>query len=274
MSDQELQFTGERLIPGQASPALFWEHIYRYRFALNYVKGNSVVDIASGEGYGTAALYKGGAKEIIGIDISEEACSYAKKKYGLDYRIGNAQAIPLESNTMDSVISFETIEHLESPELFLKECARLLKENGKLILSTPNAMSLMVKKDNEFHTQLFSLDGIQRLISKYFQCVKVFSQCPESLSILSFRYLACLYTPLNHFNIYKKITKSLKYYLCKHIVDLNLSNYYKNQPVDAILKKDLIISKFINPYSVNSFNSWEKETPMFYIFEISNPKKG
>ncbi len=250
MIEQELEFTGERLIPKQASLVTFWEHIYRYRFALNYVKGKSVLDIASGEGYGTAALSKAGVKEIIGIDISEEACRHAAKKYGLDYQTGDAQAIQLQPNSLDTIISFETIEHLEFPGLFLKECARILRSDGKLIFSTPNAISALVKRDNEFHKHLFSIGDLNELIGDHFCHVKVFSQCPETLSFLSARYLACLRSPLNRFNKYNRIINALKYLMCKHIVDLYLANYYREHPVEAILEKDTIFSRFVNPYQV------------------------
>lgn len=134
-----LDHTGERMVPEKADNATFWEHIHRYRFATQFVNKKSVIDIACGEGYGTAALQRAGASNIIGVDISEETCSHARRKYGVDARVGDAMKIPLADKSVDVVISFETIEHVPDPARFLDECVRVLKKNGIAVISTPNA---------------------------------------------------------------------------------------------------------------------------------------
>ena len=73
---------------------IFWEHIERYRFAKGFVSGRRVLDIACGEGYGAGALVKAGAASLTAVDISNEACKHARGKYGVDARLGDAQAIP------------------------------------------------------------------------------------------------------------------------------------------------------------------------------------
>ena len=75
---------------------------------------------------GRAALAKAGAASVIGIDISPEICQHAQYKYGLDARPGDAQAIPLQDQSIDLIVSFETIEHVDDPAAFLAECARVL----------------------------------------------------------------------------------------------------------------------------------------------------
>ena len=116
----------ERMVPDEAHARVFWEHIERYRFAKEFVRGKRVLDIACGEGYGSAALVKAGAASVIGVDISPEICQHARDKYGLDARMGDAQAIPLQDRSIDLVVSFETIEHVDSPDMFIAECARVL----------------------------------------------------------------------------------------------------------------------------------------------------
>src|SRR6266536_6693906 len=133
-----LDDTGERMLPEKAAATTFWEHIYRYRFATRFVRGKRVLDIACGEGYGTAALSRAGAASVIGVDISEETCEHARRKYGVDARQGSADQIPLPAQSIDVVVSFETIEHVERPEAFLDECLRVLAPGGMLVLSTPN----------------------------------------------------------------------------------------------------------------------------------------
>ena len=120
------EIVSERMVPEHAPPAVFWEHVYRYRFASKFVEFKRVLDIACGEGYGAAALLKAGAASVIGIDIYPEVCEQARRKYGLDARAGRANSIPLSSSSIDVVVSFETIEHLDSPVRFLDECCRVL----------------------------------------------------------------------------------------------------------------------------------------------------
>ena len=61
----------------------YFEHIHRYAFAQEFTDNKIVLDIASGEGYGSFVLAKN-ADFVYGVDISEEAITYAKKNYRKD----------------------------------------------------------------------------------------------------------------------------------------------------------------------------------------------
>ena len=106
---------GERMVPETSDRFTFWEHVYRYAFASRFVAGKRVLDIACGEGYGAAALQKAGASHVIGVDVSGDACVHALKRYGLDARPGSGEQIPLADDSVDVVVSFETIEHVRNP---------------------------------------------------------------------------------------------------------------------------------------------------------------
>src|SRR5258708_5302880 len=110
---------GERMIPDVSGGFTFWESIYRYALSCLFVSGKRGLDIALGEGYGSAALQKAGAVQVIGVDVSESACLHARNKYGVDTRVGNAEQIPLPDTSVDVIVSFETIEHVRNPERFL-----------------------------------------------------------------------------------------------------------------------------------------------------------
>src|ERR1017187_1344633 len=149
-----IEFTGERMVPEKADANTFWEHIYRYRFATTFVNGKKVLDIACGEGYGAAALMQSGATSVIGVDVSPEACEHATHRYGIKTRLGDAQNIPLENASVDTVVSFETIEHLARPEKFLDECVRVLAPGGQIIISTPNRdVYLLHAPQNPYHVR-------------------------------------------------------------------------------------------------------------------------
>ncbi len=172
-----LEATGERMVPEQSVPDTFWEHIFRYRFATRFVQNQTVVDIACGEGYGSAALLRAGAERVIGIDVSAEACEHAARKYGIEARVADAAAMPLATRSIDRIVSFETIEHLAQPERFVAECARVLKTDGRLVISTPDTL-LYSDEDgpNPFHCSEMTRDAFGSLLKNYFGQVRFYSQ--------------------------------------------------------------------------------------------------
>lgn len=120
-------------------------HIARYDFASKYVAGAAVADIACGTGYGSSILSKAGANSVLGIDVCKESIVYAQEKYGgsrTQFMVGDAMSLDLQDSTFDFVTSFETIEHVADPWRLLCEFRRILKPNGKLILSSPNDWGL------------------------------------------------------------------------------------------------------------------------------------
>ncbi len=129
----------ERLSPDTFSMSSV-EHLHRYALAADICGGKDVLDIASGEGYGSNLLAQA-AKTVIGVDISTEAIDQAKAKYvrpNLRFLRGAADAIPLDSSSIDVVVSFETLEHHDKHEEMLSEIKRILRPNGLLIISTPD----------------------------------------------------------------------------------------------------------------------------------------
>jgi len=132
--------TGERFIPGADSGLMEAEHVQRYVFAGGYVKGMSVLDIACGAGYGSSLLFEAGAADVTGVDISEEAIQFALGHYGKDRIKFIARNAENFKNGMyyDVIVSFETLEHLEKRQQFLKNLRSMIKDHGVLIISTPN----------------------------------------------------------------------------------------------------------------------------------------
>lgn len=114
---EELDFTGERMVPGKADKATELQHINRYNFAKELVKDMRVLDVACGEGYGSNMLAET-AKEVIGVDISKEAIEQANEKYSkenLSFKVMDAEGLSFDDNYFDAIVSFETIEHLGRP---------------------------------------------------------------------------------------------------------------------------------------------------------------
>jgi GT2 family glycosyltransferase/ubiquinone/menaquinone biosynthesis C-methylase UbiE/glycosyltransferase involved in cell wall biosynthesis len=166
------------------------EHQQRYLSILPLVEGKRVLDIASGEGYGSNWIAER-AKSVVGVDISEEAIANARGKYqrdNLQFLTGSVAEIPLEDHSVDVIVSFETIEHVdeELQRQFLTEAKRVLTENGILVISTPNKLEYSDKRNysNEFHIKEFYYDEFMDFIGREFSYTKVYNQAFRVVSLL------------------------------------------------------------------------------------------
>lgn len=147
-------------------------HLNRYAMARPYVAGKRVLDVASGEGYGSFLLRRWGAESVEGIDADEQTVETATRLFGGDgvhYQCHTAEQLPFEDHTFDVVCSFETIEHLDHPELFLQEIRRVLKPGGNIILSCPNDPYYYKPGEpgNPFHKKQYTYFDFKQLAEKY-----------------------------------------------------------------------------------------------------------
>ncbi|MCD7984163.1 MAG: class I SAM-dependent methyltransferase [Desulfovibrio sp.] len=173
-----MEFTGERFVPS-CQGEIAAEHYHRYFFAAGLVSGKHVLDIASGEGYGTHILAQSAARAA-GVDTSPEAVASATKNYAgenISFLEGSAVAIPLPDASVDVVVSFETLEHLHEQEKMLQEIRRVLRNDGFLIISTPNKpVYNNLISDNEFHVKELCREEFITLLEEQFINITVLSQ--------------------------------------------------------------------------------------------------
>jgi ubiquinone/menaquinone biosynthesis C-methylase UbiE len=155
---------------------MYAEHMTRYESAIGLVSGKTVLDIASGSGYGTNMLAKA-AKKIYGVDIDKEAIAYAQENYGTkntEFLVGDGEKIPLDDQSVDVVTTFETIEHIEDYNKFLDEVDRVLKPGGTVLVSTPN--DLEYPEGNHFHLHEFEYSELSALLKARFKYVVPYFQ--------------------------------------------------------------------------------------------------
>ncbi|TXJ25866.1 MAG: class I SAM-dependent methyltransferase [Chitinophagaceae bacterium] len=163
-------------IDQQGSP---WkeEHLARYFHIREKVKDKTVLDIACGTGFGSELLLQNGASRIFAADVSPEAIELCTKrlqqydpgKWTCHYQDGTNMSYP--SGNFDMVVSFETIEHIPDYSAFLSEIYRVLKQEGILVLSTPNALVTNPSKGkpvNPYHVYEFDPAELSEILSKYF----------------------------------------------------------------------------------------------------------
>ena len=259
-----LENNGERMVPEVSDPTTVWEHIYRYAFACRLVKGKRVLDIACGEGYGGATLRKAGAASVIGVDIAENVCLHARKKYGLDARPGSAENIPLADASVDVVVSFETIEHVRDPRRFLDECARTLAPGGRLVISTPNknVYSRSGEAPNPHHCSEMTVEDFTSGLSVRFRRIHLYTQRPYSVAWWSLRTLASDVPP--QIPGFARLRESARFRLFPKAVR-GPTTEQRSFVVKEILGASRGLTSPLNPYAVRPHRKWTLERPTYFI---------
>jgi len=178
----EASFTGERFLP-QCSGEIAYEHWHRYAFARSLAARKTVLDVASGEGYG-AALLASVATRVCGADIDAETVARAARKYAalgnLAFMRASCTCLPFADRSFDLIVSFETIEHIGAPDQLrmLEEFDRLLAPDGMLVLSSPNRAEYSDVRGtrNEFHVHELYRDELAKLLARHFSATRWFGQ--------------------------------------------------------------------------------------------------
>lgn len=94
--------------------------------------GTRVLDVASGPGYVAAAAAGRGA-QVTGVDFAAPMVAQARARYpGIDFREGDAEALPFSDATFDAVVISFGMLHLGRPEHALAEAWRVLRPGGRV----------------------------------------------------------------------------------------------------------------------------------------------
>lgn len=181
-----MDYTGERMIPDcNSGQETYAEHLLRYEFSAQFVKGKVVLDVACGSGYGTSYLARQGAMRVYGLDISQDAVEYAERHYfheKCEFVVADAENMPWPNDFFDVIISFETLEHVRNCGIFLDQVRRLLKPDGLFVVSTPNRA--LSHSNNPFHLKEFYVEELERELKSRYENVRLFSQSTFTLQSL------------------------------------------------------------------------------------------
>lgn len=177
-----IEWTGERCVPWTPDVQVVYEHFHRYLWTAELTRGKRVLDVASGEGFGSAILADGAAR-VTGIDIDPTTVEHSSLNYAapnLEYRVGSALALDgqFEAGSFDVVVVFELIEHVEDHARVLEGIRHVLAPGGLVVMSTPDRRmySDATGQDNPFHEHELTEHELRALLGERFEQLHVFGQ--------------------------------------------------------------------------------------------------
>jgi len=169
-------------------------HVKRYSFAKKFVYGKKVVELGCGFGAGGVLLDKY-VTSYIGIDIDEEAIKYANAHLAPLCNKATYELLKETYNHVDDIqadvaICFEVVEHVTDPKKLLNLLKRMVRQDGMIILSTPNGLSSLGKKAlfrSSFHVSEFYPKEFFELCSKFGKVMFFGQKRIDSMDVISLR---------------------------------------------------------------------------------------
>lgn len=157
----------------------------KLKFALSNIqklkKNSKVLEVGCGAGGIAKAIKKYRPDlDIYAIDISKKQIQIAKKNNnGANFLLGSAYKIPFKNNFFDGVVMFDVLEHLDDPNLCVKEIKRVLKHKGLFSLFTPiegnilsvhgfiyNLFNFNPKEKYGGHVQNFNYSDVKNILER------------------------------------------------------------------------------------------------------------
>jgi ubiquinone/menaquinone biosynthesis C-methylase UbiE len=195
-------------IPGQKASREQLSMLYtRYCFASEFCSGKTVLEIGCGAGIGLSYLAKT-ARSVIGGDFNQDVLKIAK--YGLNGSLRflclDAQRLPFADNSFDIVILFEVIYYLSSPNIFIEEARRVLKKDGKLLISTANK-SWSCFYPSPYSVKYFSVEEIFSLLNRGFCRVELYGSFRSNCHTIQDKIIYFVRKVANAFHLMPKTMK-------------------------------------------------------------------
>ena len=172
----------ERAPNPQAKGLRFEWHMKKYYLAEKILrKIHRVADVGCGWGFGAGWL-SNHAEHIFGFDINPALIPYARQKFSapnIQFQVHDILNGPLPGRPFDLICMFEVIEHLEDPDLALRNIKNSLSQGGHFLLSTPNVLDDETAEHESFHPHHcseFNVASFAQLLNDHFQRIDKYSQ--------------------------------------------------------------------------------------------------
>ena len=172
-----LQLTGERTLP-DVPEENYWfrRHLAVYEWIGARVGGRRVVDLACGEGYGSAVLARCAAS-VVGVDANPEAFEHARLRYSDPNVRFERNMLELWDGDVDCVVFLQTIEHVQDPDAVMERLRALIGPDGVAYISTPNVLTLAppgeLRSGNPWHVREYRAQAYRELCERHFGSVEL-----------------------------------------------------------------------------------------------------
>ncbi len=171
----------EKKLTSIAQYLLFLRHQKAYIFAgtKEFCLDKTVLEYGCGNGYGSALLAKI-AKKVTAVDINQRVIDHCKQKYQTDNL--SFDVITPETKThfadqsFDLIVSFQVIEHVHNVKGYLNELKRVLKDDGVLIITTPNRgyrLYPFQKPVNPYHIREYNQNSLSKQLRAVFDQITI-----------------------------------------------------------------------------------------------------
>jgi SAM-dependent methyltransferase len=183
-----LELTGERTLPDVPEENYWYRrHLAVYEWIAARTRGQRVIDMACGEGYGSNLLASTAAS-VVGVDANPEAHEHARLRYQRENLRFARDLVESFNEPCDAVVFLQTIEHLKNPGAVLEHFSSLIAAGGMqegeggrsaaVYLSTPNVLTLAPKgaprSDNPWHVHEYKASEFQALCTGHFGTVEMY----------------------------------------------------------------------------------------------------
>jgi 2-polyprenyl-3-methyl-5-hydroxy-6-metoxy-1,4-benzoquinol methylase len=175
-----LALTGERTLPDVPEENYWYRrHLVVYEWIRARVGGLRVIDMACGEGYGSAVL-AGAAASVVGVDANPEAHDHARLRYTAPNVRFARDLVETFAEPADAVVFLQTIEHVRNPGEVLEHFKALVAGSPSplVVVSTPNLLTLAPegaeKSENPWHIKEYRADEFRALCTAHFASVEVY----------------------------------------------------------------------------------------------------
>jgi SAM-dependent methyltransferase len=172
-----LELTGERTLPDVPEENYWYQrHLVVYEWIARHLAGKNVVDLACGEGYGSAVLAQRAAS-VVGVDANPEAHDHARLRYvrdNLRFERDLVENVADLDADLDAVVFLQTIEHIEDVPALL---GAISAAAPLAFISTPNRLTLAPegaeKSDNPWHLREYLLEDYREVLEGAFGSVEI-----------------------------------------------------------------------------------------------------
>ncbi len=177
MALKDLGYTGVSTFPGATPAHVYQDHMSKYAFAAQFVSGQEVLDIGCASGMGVELFTRNNCKHVVGVELNPETLWFNPSRYtSQNAMLAQADAcrLPIGTQSVDTVVMLEVIEHIENDRQTIAEIARVLRPGGRFICSTPNF--IVSRNINPFHVREYLFEQFQSLLSEHTAHIEWYGQ--------------------------------------------------------------------------------------------------